>query len=186
MSVADINAGAAQRSRVTDLELGFGSALTAAQQSGLSYTLTRVRLPNGTADGATAISSTGASPRIAVGYATVNGVTVATLSFPGADSAALRGTSLADGVWQLKISSGGTLAYISPTDLAVAGGIYRLFGDVNGDRSVDFFDSLVYDPAFGSVAGDAGYVAALDSNADGSIDFLDALDYDPNFGVYVS
>ena len=186
VSSAAINAGAAQRSRVTDLELTFATTLTAAEQAGMSYSLTRVRRPGGVADGATAIASTGPGPQVAVSYATVAGKTVATLTFTGADTAGVKFGSLADGVWRLTATSGTTAAYLSPTDLGKAGSVYRLFGDANGDKTVDLLDAAVYEPAFGSLAGGANYVAPLDSNADGAIDLLDAAAFEPNFGVFVS
>lgn len=46
-------------------------------------------------------------------------------------------------------------------------------GDANGDGRVDFADLNIVLGAFGSMTGQAGYVASADFNGDGRIDFAD-------------
>ncbi len=55
-------------------------------------------------------------------------------------------------------------------------------GDINADGHVDVTDLLDLAAAFGSVRGQAGYLAAADFNADGSVDVVDLLTQVGNFG----
>jgi hypothetical protein len=50
---------------------------------------------------------------------------------------------------------------------------FRLFGDVNGDAQVDDTDLAVFQSAYGSRQGTAGYLWYLDANGDGVIDSSD-------------
>src|SRR5207248_2887840 len=86
-----VNNGDAQRSRVTTLTVTFDTLVSLAAGA---FTLTRVGLPNG-APGDNATVGT-----ITVTTQTVNGVTVATLTFGGANTTA---GSLDDGNWTLTI-----------------------------------------------------------------------------------
>jgi hypothetical protein len=51
--------------------------------------------------------------------------------------------------------------------------IFRLFGDLNGDRRVDIADFGMLSTSFGLHSGQAGFVAAFDFNNDGVIDIAD-------------
>src|SRR5207253_9285318 len=62
-------------------------------------------------------------------------------------------------------------------------GLFRLFGDVNGDRTVNGFDLGAFRLAFGSVAGDAGYRDYLDYDGGGAINGLDLGQFRARFGV---
>ena len=172
-----VNGGAAQRSRVTAVGVTFAGALTTAEQTGLTYTLTRVRLADGTADGATAVSSAGAGPQVAVAYSTTGGNGVAALSFTGA-GAGVQGNSLTDGVWQLVVRSGTTVVYTGPTSVTTAGAIYRLYGDIDGNRVVDTADLTQFDLAFGTPP----LVAPFDYDTNGVIDTADLTQFDLRFG----
>ncbi len=88
-----VNNGAAQRSLVTTLTVTFDSVVTILPGA---FTLPRVGLPDG---GAGAGATVGA---IAVDAQTVNGATVATLTFSGANVTA---GSLDDGNWTLPLTT---------------------------------------------------------------------------------
>src|SRR5262249_37365191 len=55
-------------------------------------------------------------------------------------------------------------------------------GDVNGDQKVDGLDSELLAQAFGSSAGDPGYLSSADADADGHIDATDVQLAGHNFG----
>jgi hypothetical protein len=61
--------------------------------------------------------------------------------------------------------------------------LFRLFGDVNGDKAVDGLDLTMFRNAFGSVQGNASYVPFLDFNGDGAIDGADLTQFRNRFGV---
>jgi hypothetical protein len=54
-----------------------------------------------------------------------------------------------------------------------AQGLYRFFGDVNGDRHVDIADFAIFSNSFNSSTGQQNYLAGLDFNGDGHIDIAD-------------
>ena len=61
--------------------------------------------------------------------------------------------------------------------------LFRLFGDVNGDATVNGFDLGAFRAAFGSVTGDAGYKSYLDFDGLGAINGLDLGQFRARFGV---
>ncbi len=176
-----INDGSAQRSRVTSLTVTFTAQVTLPADPATAFTLTRI------GDGA-AVSFT-ATANVA------GGVTVVTLSNFG--GAATVSGSLADGRYALtalasRISAGGqqldgngdgtggddyTLA-----DGGQAQGLYRMFGDSNGDRRVDAVDLFAFASSYGKRRGDAGFLDYLDGNGDGVVDALDLFAFAGNFG----
>jgi hypothetical protein len=108
----------------------------------------------------------------------VNGKSVATLTFSGGlveDSG-----SLSDGRYQLKVKGDkvhdlggvaldGDVNGLPGGDDAVS--LFRLFGDVNGDATVDAAtDFAQFSNAFGQSAGSPRFNAAFDYNGDGTID----------------
>jgi len=54
-----------------------------------------------------------------------------------------------------------------------ADGLFRFFGDINGDRAVDIADFGQFTGTFNLHTGDPGFIAAFDSNNDGAIDIAD-------------
>jgi hypothetical protein len=122
--------------------------------------------------------SGGASVALGVATALVNGVTVATLTFPGAT-----GGSLADGNWVLRTvaaevrSSSGAAMAADRTDV-----FYRLFGDVTGDRAVDALDFFHFRGTFGLATGQSGFRPEFDVDGDGDVDNLDFLNFRQRFG----
>jgi hypothetical protein len=56
-------------------------------------------------------------------------------------------------------------------------------GDIDRDGDVDLADLAAMLSAFGSCAGDAGYVAGADIDASGCVDLSDLAQLLGNFGV---
>jgi hypothetical protein len=179
ISGTSVNAGAAQRSRVTSLQVTFSTQVTFAGASNAAFTLTRA------GDGATVQFV--ATPTV------VNGVTV--VSFSSFTGTATEFGSLADGRYTLtalagQISAGGRSLDGNGDGTAGdnytftdAQGLFRLYGDVNGDKAVDGLDLTAFRNAFGSVSGNASYVPFLDFNGDGAIDGSDLTAFRNRFGA---
>ena len=60
--------------------------------------------------------------------------------------------------------------------------LFRLFGDVNGDKAINGADLTAFRTAFGSSIGNPAYVSFLDFNGDGSIDGADLTQFRTRFG----
>jgi hypothetical protein len=54
-----------------------------------------------------------------------------------------------------------------------AQGLFRMFGDFNGDRQVDGFDFGAFSSTFNLTSQQAGFLAMFDINGDGQIDGFD-------------
>src|SRR5262249_60978356 len=54
-----------------------------------------------------------------------------------------------------------------------AQGLFRFYGDANGDRHVDIADFALFSNSFNSSTGQTNYLAYLDFNGDGHIDIAD-------------
>ncbi|HVK11128.1 MAG TPA: tandem-95 repeat protein [Gemmataceae bacterium] len=168
VGTVQVNDGAAQRSKVTDLTLTFDAELDAAllNQPG-AFTLTRT-------DGAT-VGTITAAATVAGGQTTI------VLSFSGANT---EFGSLTDGRWTLSVnrnfirSTGGLNLAADQT-----AALHRLYGDVNGDAAVNGFDYSRFRAAYGSTAGSVAYRADLDFNADGAINGFDYSRFRTRYGV---
>jgi uncharacterized membrane protein len=153
-----VDGGAAQRSRVTDLTVSFDALVNFTTTPGAAFTLTR--------------NSDGAAVSFAATANIVGGVTVVTLNnFTGS---ATQFGSLADGRYTLtalasQISAGGQ-QMTSDYHFGDAQGLFRFFGDFNGDRHVDIADFGIFSQ---SIFNPANYYAAFDFNGDGVIDIAD-------------
>jgi len=160
-----INDSSAQRSRVTTLSVTFSAPVNFGGTVASAFTLTR----NG-----------GGSGNFVATASVVGGVTVVMLSnFTGSEteSGSLRDgrytlTALASqitfGGLQLDANGDGT-----PGDNYTFGdaqGLFRFFGDINGDRHVDIADFGLFSQ---SLFNAANYIAAFDFNNDGTIDIAD-------------
>ena len=170
-TVANSN-GALQRSIVKDIEVTFSTQVTIAAGA---FTLTRVGLPNG---------APGDNATVVAGFTTqvVNGGTVATLTFSGANTDF---GSLQDGTWTLTVdhtkvtaTSGGAAMAADFTQT----GIKRLFGDSDGNGTVDALDLLRLRTSFGKTSADPGYLAYFDFDGSGTVDALDLLRFRQRFG----
>src|SRR5207249_1184145 len=135
-----VNGGAAQRSRVTDLTVTFSAQVTFASTPGAAFTLAR--------------NSDGAAVTFTATASVVGGVTVVTLN--GFGGAATQFGSLADGRYTLTALAGQISANGFQLDgngdgtggddyaFGDAQGLFRFYGDANGDRRVDVADLALF------------------------------------------
>jgi hypothetical protein len=176
-----INGGSASRSMVTTLSVAFSTVVTLPANIASAFTLVR------TGGGAVTIGSATA--------ATVSGATVVTLTgFVGADANA---GSLLDGKYTLTAlasqitangqqldgngdGTGGDNFVLA--DSGNPGGLYRFYGDVNGDRFVNGADFGPFRAAFGSSTLDPNFNPQFDVNGDGFITGPDFSAFRVNFG----
>jgi hypothetical protein len=178
VSSAKVNGGAVQRSRVTDITVAFTGLATLPANPADAFRLTRLNPDGSTADVTLAVDPSASTAT----------QTIARLSFGGplTDFG-----SLADGEYRLTVLSAQVSGNGQPLDgdaNGTAGGdftmdLFRLFGDVNGDKAVDGFDLTAFRNTFGSVQGNASYVPFLDFNGDGAIDGADLTQFRNRFGV---
>jgi autotransporter-associated beta strand protein len=165
-----INDGSVQRSRITSLTVTFNAPVTFASTPAAAFTLVR--------------NSDNASVAFTATAALVNGVSVVTLTNFGGGSAT-QFLSLADGRYTLtalasQISSGGHALDGDGDGLpggnytfGDAQGLFRFYGDINGDRHVDIADFGLFSTTFGLHTGQNGFLSAFDFNSDGVIDIAD-------------
>ncbi len=180
VAAVEVNDGSTQRSRVTSLSVAFNSVVTFATTPAAAFTLRR--------------TSDNAAVTFAASVGTVNGVTVVTLT--NFDGAGAEFGSLADGRYTLtalasQISAGGrqldgnndgTLGDDYVLAGSTANGLYRLYGDANGDGTVNAFDFSQFRNAFGSSTGQTAYLDWLDFNGDGVINAFDFSQFRNRFG----
>jgi len=153
-----VNGGASQRSRVTSLTVTFDRVVQFAGEPASAFVLTR--------DGA------GGSVAFATAVSTFNNLTTVTLSnFTGSET---ESGSLRDGHYTLtalanQISTGGQQM---TTDFTFGDtqGLFRFFGDINGDRHVDIADFGLFSQ---TIFNPTNYNSAFDFNNDGVIDIAD-------------
>jgi hypothetical protein len=170
-----VDGGAAQRSRVTNLSVTFSTQVSFATTPGAAFTLTR--------------NSDGAAVTFTATVSAVNGATVVTLN--GFSGTATQFGSLADGNYTLttlanQVSAGGSA--LDGNGDGTGGdnntqGVFRLFGDVNGDQTVNGLDFGFFKNAFGTQVGDANYLSFLDFDGDGVINGLDFGQFRTRFGT---
>ena len=92
--------------------------------------------------------------------------------------------SLDDGVYTVTVYAA---AVIDGSGNSLGGSNYsltfhRLFGDINGDGTVNSADYFQFKKAFGSKAGSALYAAGFDFDANGTINSADYFKFKANFG----
>jgi hypothetical protein len=168
ITATQVNDGTAQRSRVTSLTVTFSTQVTFSGSAASAFTLSR------TGGGAVSFQASAS---------TINGVTVVTLNaFTGADT---EFGSLRDGRYTLtalanQITAGGVQldgnGDGTPGDnytFGEAQGLFRFFGDINGDRHVDIADFGLFTGTFNLSTGQTGFLAAFDFNGDGHVDIAD-------------
>lgn len=160
-----VNDGSAQRSRVTSLTVTFNGQVSFASSVGAAFTLSRV---------------TGGSLNFTANAQIIGGATVVTLNnFTGS---ATDFGSLADGRYTLtalasQISIGGQ-ALDGNADgtsgdnytFGEAQGLFRLFGDITGDRRVNIADFGLFGLSYQNAS---AYVAAFDFDGNGQINIFD-------------
>jgi hypothetical protein len=97
------------------------------------------------------------------------------------------GGSIADGVYDLTLNAAavtdaqGQALAASRTDT-----FYRLYGDANGDGTVNNADTFQLRKTFGLSAGATGYLACFDANGDGTVNNADVFQYRKRFGTTYS
>jgi hypothetical protein len=160
-----INDGSAQRSRVTSVAVRFDQPVNFAGVPADAFQLRR-QSDNAIVNLAASVNDTGPG-------------TVVTLTFIGG---AVQFGSLADGRYTLIIEA----SQVSNANGALDGngdgtpggnftfsdaqGLFRFYGDINGDRQVDIADFGLFSS---SIFNPANYIAAFDFNNDGVIDIAD-------------
>jgi hypothetical protein len=168
---ATVNSGAAERSMVTSLTATFR---TIVSLDAGAFSLQRIG---------------GAAVTLNQSGSVVGGRTVAVLTFTGPGVTA---GSLDDGTYTLTVSSARVRdqqgIVLDGDGDGVAGGDYhlqlhRLYGDANGDGTVNGLDLALFRSAFGTTAGTPGYLNYLDFNGDGRVDVLDLVAFRSRFGV---
>jgi RHS repeat-associated protein len=170
VATVGVNGGAAQRSRVTTLDVTFDAAVAVAVGA---FTAT------GTALDGTALTGVVASFITQV----VAGKTVATLTFSGPNT---EHGSLADGTWVIaidrsKVTLGG-VPMAADYSSAGAATIRRLFADQDGDGDVDTIDYIRFRQTLGRSAADTGFNAAFDWDGDGDVDTIDYIRFRQRIG----
>jgi hypothetical protein len=134
----------------------------------------------------------GGAVGLSVATSVVSGQTVAVLTFPGSG---FIGGSLADGNYTLTVHGDkvhDSLGQALDGDgNGTAGGdrtvdFFRLFGDTNGDRTVDNTDFAVFKSASGTSKGQTGFLWFLDYNGDGVINNTDKKAFDQRRGTVLN
>jgi autotransporter-associated beta strand protein len=163
-----VNDGSAQRSRVTSLSVIFSAQVTFSGAVASAFTLTR------TGGGAVAFQAS---------TSVVNGVTVVTLNgFTGSDTefGSLKDgrytlTALANQITQSGFTLDGNRDGTAGDNYTFGEqqGLFRFYGDINGDRHVDIADFGQFSSTFNLSTGQTGFIPAFDFNNDGHIDIAD-------------
>jgi hypothetical protein len=166
-----VNDGSAQRSRVTTLTVTFDQQVSFATTVVDAFNLTR---------------SGGGFVTFQASASVIGGVTVVTLNNFTLSETDGYG-SLNDGRYTLTalalyISAGGHQMASNYT-FNDAQGLFRLFGDVNGDQTVNGLDLGFFRNAFGTQNGDPNYLRYLDLNGDGVINGFDLGQFRTRFGT---
>jgi uncharacterized delta-60 repeat protein len=165
VAVAQVNDGSVQRSRVTSITVRFSSIVAFSGPTANAFTLVRTG---------------GGAVNFTANVSVENGGTVVVLTnFTGSET---EFGSLRDGRYTLtalaaQISAGGQ-ALDGDADGAPGGnfvfgdaqGLFRFYGDINGDRHVDIADFGLFSQ---SIFNPGSYNAAFDFNNDGVIDIAD-------------
>jgi FG-GAP-like repeat/Dockerin type I domain len=170
---AQVNDGSAQRSMVQSLTVSFDHAVT-LDPGAFSIVLHA----NATIDGVGG-QSEGTLPNLS--WTTSDGGLTYVVTFSGAG---VLNHSIADGIYDLHLNSamvhdvvGQTLA----TDYVFA--FFRLFGDFNGDGTVNNSDSFQFSRDFNKSVGQTGYLAFFDFNGDGTINNSDSFQFNKRFNT---
>jgi hypothetical protein len=136
---------------------------------------TQVTFSSTVASAFTLTRNGGGSVAFAATASVVNGVTVVTLnSFTGPEA---EFGSLRDGRYTLtalaaQITAGG-VHMASDYTFGESQGLFRFYGDYNGDRHVDIADLGLFSTTYGLRTGQTGFMLCFDFNNDGTIDILD-------------
>jgi VCBS repeat-containing protein len=157
-----INDGTAQRSLIRSITITFDTLVT--------FDAGAIRL----------VRAGGIVPTLTRTITQVNGETQVVLTFSGYGTYA---RSLVDGNWTLRVvKSRVHRADYRPATMEADSltSFYRLYGDVDGNRTVDATDQAAFDAAFGQT--DALSLAQFDFNRDGQINITDRTQFTRRLG----
>jgi hypothetical protein len=168
---------------VTDITVTFSGLVTLPTDPTAAFKLTRLGPGSPTGDVPLAVDLSGSTPT----------QTVAKLTFSGATFT--ENGSLTDGNYSFTVLGGqiiGANGFALDGDgNGTAGGNnvseqYRLFGDADGNRTVDALDLLAMGSSYGLHAGAPGYLAYFDWDNNGVIDALDLLQMRNRYGTVLN
>jgi hypothetical protein len=161
----------AQRSMVDSLAYTFSKSVSLAANA-----FTIALHPTVTVNGTTG-QTVGTLP--ALSWSSPDGGVTWVVTFSGAG---VVNGSIADGVYDITLNHA---AVTDATGQAMSADrtdtFYRLYGDTNGDGTVNNSDTFQFKSTFLKNAGDAGYLAYLDYNGDGTINNTDAFQLKKRF-----
>jgi hypothetical protein len=163
-----VDDGSAQRSMVRSLTVTFSGVVSFAGPAADAFQLTRTG-PGASGDVTLAVDLSGSTAAR----------TVARLSFSGPLTEGAN--SLIDGNYTLTVRSAQVTGGLPGGDSVSS--LFRLFGDVTGDKAVNGLDLSTFRGAFGSGLADVGYASFLDFNGDGAINGTDLAQFRSRFGV---
>jgi parallel beta-helix repeat protein len=171
-----VNAGQAntvQRSLVTSVTVNFDRVVTfVGGNPTAAFKLTRVGpgTPNG--DVTLTVDLTGSTAS----------QTIAKLTFSGALTEGSATTpSLIDGNYTLTVLSNQIQGGLTGGDSVTS--LFRLFGDIDGNKTVNGLDLTAFRNAFGTNQGDTSYQPFLDFDGNGAINGTDLTQFRNRFGV---
>ena len=177
-AMTSVNDGTPQRSRVTTIDVRFTTVVTFAGPLQDAFRVTRTGPGTPTGDVTLGVDLTASTAT----------QTIARLSFSGplAEFGSLIDGNYTLTVFSSQVSAGGS-AFDGNLDGSPGGdlslNLYRLFGDVNGDKTVNITDLTAFRNAFGATTADANYSPSLDFNGDGVINLTDLTQFRNRFGV---
>ncbi len=176
VTLVNVNNGSADRSNVTSLSVYFNTQVTAPESA---FVLTN--------------RGSGDLVGVQVNTSMVGDETVADLTFqPGPavmDRVGASPNSLIDGNYELRVIAAQVAAVVggSPMPLdyrfgdTADDGLFRFFGDSNGDRDVDTSDLTGFGATFRKNEGQLGFDAVFDELGDGDVDVADLIEFGERF-----
>jgi fibronectin type 3 domain-containing protein len=177
-----VNDGAAQRSRVTDVVVTFSGKVTLPADPTAAFRLTRVGPGAPAGDVTLGVDLSGSTAT----------QTVAKLTFAGPLT---EFGSLSDGNYTLTVFGSQVIGAngfaLDGDNNGTAGGdnvstLFRLFGDTDGNRTVDALDLSQLRTAYGQSLPSPDYRAYLDFAGDGTVDALDLYRFRSRYGTVLN
>ena len=161
-----IDTGTAQRSMVRSVTVSFNRLIAFAGSPAAAFQL---RQNGQTTNVSLNVDLTGSTAA----------QTIAKLTFSGSFTEG--NGSLMDGNYTLTVLSSQITGGLAAGDNVSS--LFRLYGDVNGDRAVNNTDLAAFRTTFGLPPGDPNYNAAFDFNGDGVINNTDLAQFRSRFGT---
>jgi len=170
-----VNAGQTnltQRSQVTNVTVTFDRVVSFTGAAAAAFQLARTGPGTPTGNVAISVDTTGSTAT----------QTVAKLTFSGSlTEGSATAPSLVDGNYSLTVFGGQVQGGIQGGDNVST--LFRLFGDVDGNKSVNGSDLNAFRAAFGTNQGDTSYQSFLDFDGNGAINGTDLGQFRSRFGV---